>query len=165
MKINIYRESTLQCNHKILIGEFNDLYHPTIFLKGLLSDNLDDEMAGAYVVEYDFTNKEKEGVEDIHKDLGFCSDCRFLEWYMDEDDVRRRCKKEARLFYNEYTEAWGCNEWEGRKEEFYASGFNDAVTEVLRIYDEVENKETFVEQVREMRKRENAEWMDIQTDS
>ena len=60
MKVNIYREPTAQCNHKILIGEFNDLYHPTVFLKGLLADNLDDEMTGAYVVEYDFRREGRE---------------------------------------------------------------------------------------------------------
>ena len=60
MKINVYRESTAQCNNRILIGEFNDLYHPTIFLRGLLSDNLDDGMVGAYVGEYDFRREGKE---------------------------------------------------------------------------------------------------------
>ena len=37
----------------------------------------------------------------------------------------------------------------------YLSGFNDAVTEVLKIYDGAEDKEAFVEQVNEMRRREN----------
>lgn len=60
MKVNIYIEPTAQCNHKILIGEFKDLYHPTVFLKGLLADNFDDKMAGAYVVEYDFSREGSE---------------------------------------------------------------------------------------------------------
>ena len=59
MKVNVYRESTAQCNHKILIGEFNDLYHPTIFLRGLLAEDLDGGIAGAYVVEYDFRREVK----------------------------------------------------------------------------------------------------------
>lgn len=38
---------------------------------------------------------------------------------------------------------------------YYLSGFNDAVMEVLRIYDEAEDKKTFVDQVNEMRRKEN----------
>ena len=44
---------------------------------------------------------------------------------------------------------------------YYLSGFNDAVTEVLRIYDEVEDKETFVERVKEMRRKENEDQIPV----
>ena len=61
MKVNIYRDATEQCNKQILIGEFSDLFHSTIFLNAMLNESLDTDTAGRYIVEYDFRGEgEKE---------------------------------------------------------------------------------------------------------
>lgn len=60
MKVNIYRDSTAQCPERILIGEFNDIYHPTVFLRSMLDESLSDGMTGAFIVEYDFRREGRE---------------------------------------------------------------------------------------------------------
>ena len=60
MKVSIYRKPTANCNHRVLMGEFNDLHHFIIFIKGSLLHDLGEEMIGAYVVEYDFGREGEE---------------------------------------------------------------------------------------------------------
>ena len=56
MEVKIYRDSTEQCQEAVLMGIFNDLYHPAVFLKAMLDESNDHHMKGRFVVEYDFTD-------------------------------------------------------------------------------------------------------------
>lgn len=55
MTVKILRGKTDQCNEEILIGTFDDVYHPAVFLKAMLNSAMEDEDKGKFVVEYDFT--------------------------------------------------------------------------------------------------------------
>lgn len=57
MKTIVYRQSYY--NQRVKIGEFNDIYHPLIFLKGLLDRDNFEKSGNEYFIEYIHDDEEE----------------------------------------------------------------------------------------------------------
>lgn len=53
MKVKIYRENCTMPGNWIPIGQFDDLYHPTLFIQALLREANDVEENGSFKIEYE----------------------------------------------------------------------------------------------------------------